>query len=1597
MSIKLGPKLRQLLPVESLSSLESWRQNVLYNLSLDKSFSGFLVEGFVFGKKSRQRPDRELTDDTDANGLTARAKCIQIDMMLEQIANWANVIARNDIVRDCESLDKVWQVIRLFYNLQTTGSLLNEAWNIKRAQDETPQALYSRIKQLYDDNLLKKGGLKHIDGPVNDDEEMSPTLHNTIVLHWLQVLHPRMRELVTQRFSSDLRNCTYATIFPEISRSVNDLLLEVDQEPIVCRAFNQRSGQNTYSHTRGESSRGRDFNRGRGNISSFKSRVCEYCRIADRRCFQNHKIEDCIFLRKDRQEFRSRAVDDYYEEQEEEEYDSCAAYMVTHHIINRVSSYASPVLPLYYGNEPVNCTLDSGATCSIINSSLAKSMRLQIKPTQQTARMADGKSALRVDGETEVVFYRNGREYHMAALVANFTDTDILAGMPFMSVNDIAIRPAKGEIIIDGSEIVHYDMVGKKSSGRVVKRVLSFDIVAPVKSVLLSGDSLELALPSGVSDTCPVVIEPCYDTACNKRVKETNMWPAPQLVEPVKGSVVLINYGKDPVILKKHERICKVYPSYEPSIVTTGVEIGDSVKACIPVKKVMLYTAAVDLNADKILTPSSEVQFRDVLKEYDNVFNPQISRYNGFSGPCAVEVNMGPSLPPQRKGRVPQYSKDNMDLLQKKFDELEAKGVFTKPQKIGVKVEYVSPSFLVKKPSGDYRLVTDFSSIAPYIKPVPTLLPDVNSTLLKVAAWKYLIRTDLTEAYFQIPLRQSSRKYCGVVSPYKGLLVYTTGCMGLPGVEVALEELTCMVLGDLVMLGIIAKIADDLYIGGSTEEELLENFRVVLNRFRENNLCLSARKTHIAPRSTEMLGWTWSSGKLQASAHRIAALSECALPLTVSAMKSFLGSYRFLSRVLKGYACLLEPLEAAIAGKDAKARLLWSDELTTAFKIVQESLKDNRAITLPLRSDLLWIVTDGSLKNRAVGATLYIVRDGVPKLGGFYNSRITSNQAGWLACEIEGLAIASALHHFAPLIRQSDHRPQVLTDSKPCVQACAKFMRGEFSASARLTTFLNAVGVYSARVSHVSGKANLASDFASRVPVECKSEKCVICKFVKELSESVVRSVSVEDFVQGKVRLPYTNRAAWLDTQKECANLRHVKFCLQQGSNPTRKQKRVKDVRRYLSSKVLVASDGLLVLREAQPLCNVNDRIVVPRDVVNGLVMALHIQCSHPTAYQLKRIFNRYFFALDAEVVVTSICNACQQCASLKDIPRSLIKESTEEPPENIGYKFAADVVRREGQKFFIMRETVTSYVRAMVIRDETASTLKDAIISSVCMFRPSPATSAVIRVDAATSFQSLTKHPDLSKHNILLEVGRIKNKNKNPVIDKAIKELCRELKIINPQGGPISATTLDLAVATLNSRLRTSGMSSHEMWTKRDQVSGNQIEVLDKDIIRSQHRQREQNHFYSEKSKSGGKGALARPNLSEGDLVYIYSDGNKLTPRPRYIVISLEGERCRVRKLNKGLYASRVYDLKVNEVYKVPGFVMDTTPSTVSESDTDDDDLVPISWEGPNPPAELVEPFIPPVEADIPNHPGSPVTGLPSNRPRREIKLPVRFGDYCL
>ena len=344
-----------------------------------------------------------------------------------------------------------------------------------------------------------------------------------------------------------------------------------------------------------------------------------------------------------------------------------------------------------------------------------------------------------------------------------------------------------------------------------------------------------------------------------------------------------------------------------------------------------------------------------------------------------------------------------------------------------------------------------------------------NEVLRFLARWKCIIQSDMTSQFFQLPMKKSSMKYLGVVTPFKGTRIYTRAAMGMPGSTEHLNELMFRVLGDLIREGVVMKIADDLYIGGDSIGSLLHNWECVLHKFECNHLRLSATKSVICPITTTILGWIWSAGSISVSPHKLNPLATADKPSTVKGLRSWFGAYKHIKECIPQYSMLLADLEAAVAGKDSHERVIWTDSLNATFRSAQLALKDPKSIVIPKPSDLLVITNDGAVRNGGVGSVLYIMCNGTMRLGGYYSAKLKPHQLKWLPCEIEALAISSAINHWGPYLIESNQQTQVLSDSKPCIQAYEKLTRGEFSSSARVSTFLSTLSRYHINLQHISG------------------------------------------------------------------------------------------------------------------------------------------------------------------------------------------------------------------------------------------------------------------------------------------------------------------------------------------------------------------------------------------------------------------------------------------------------------------------------------------------------------------------------------------------
>lgn len=123
----------------------------------------------------------------------------------------------------------------------------------------------------------------------------------------------------------------------------------------------------------------------------------------------------------------------------------------------RVTTRKSPKMQCFYGHVPVTLLLDSGAECNLMDERTCKQMGLKYSQTNQGAQQVDMKTPLSVIGEVSGVKITKGAHvFILDALIISDDIGEIVAGEPFLERNDVAIRPAKRQIIIKGREIIAY-------------------------------------------------------------------------------------------------------------------------------------------------------------------------------------------------------------------------------------------------------------------------------------------------------------------------------------------------------------------------------------------------------------------------------------------------------------------------------------------------------------------------------------------------------------------------------------------------------------------------------------------------------------------------------------------------------------------------------------------------------------------------------------------------------------------------------------------------------------------------------------------------------------------------------------------------------------------------------------------------------------------------------------------------------------------------------------------------------------------------------------------------------------------------------------
>ena len=154
----------------------------------------------------------------------------QLGKMLQHIVSFVHYTEADDIDQNSTGLEWILTYLRQHYNIEARGANFLKITEHCYKSDMQPQVFYKQFRTSFINNLRRKGEvMTHKGGKALDDNEvLSPSFEDTIVLWSLEKIDPRLPKKVRKDYEHRLTGNTYlidlqVTIFQSIPSMLEDL------------------------------------------------------------------------------------------------------------------------------------------------------------------------------------------------------------------------------------------------------------------------------------------------------------------------------------------------------------------------------------------------------------------------------------------------------------------------------------------------------------------------------------------------------------------------------------------------------------------------------------------------------------------------------------------------------------------------------------------------------------------------------------------------------------------------------------------------------------------------------------------------------------------------------------------------------------------------------------------------------------------------------------------------------------------------------------------------------------------------------------------------------------------------------------------------------------------------------------------------------------------------------------------------------------------------------------------------------------------------------------------------------------------------------
>ena len=298
--------------------------------------------------------------------------------------------------------------------------------------------------------------------------------------------------------------------------------------------------------------------------------------------------------------------------------------------------------------------------------------------------------------------------------------------------------------------------------------------------------------------------------------------------------------------------------------------------------------------------------------------------------------------------RARRLAPKHNSIVRKEIDDMLEAGII-----VPASSAWSFPVVIASKKDGKHRFCVDYRTLNRVMKADRWPLPKIEEIFDDLEGSTVFTTLDLFSGYWQVKMAEASKEKISFVTRY-GTYQFEVMPFGLMNAPSTFQRMMDIVLKDLPFARVYI---DDVVIFSKSLDEHLIHLKQVMSCIADNGLKIKLSKSFFAQSQIKLLGHVVDSEGIHVDEDKILAIKATPTPTTKTELRSFLGLAGYYRRFIKNFA---ETSAALHRGTSGVGKLVWTEEMSTAFEILKGKLTAPPVLALPDFDAPFVVETDAS-------------------------------------------------------------------------------------------------------------------------------------------------------------------------------------------------------------------------------------------------------------------------------------------------------------------------------------------------------------------------------------------------------------------------------------------------------------------------------------------------------------------------------------------------------------------------------------------------------------------------------------------------------------